>query len=244
MKNVLITGASGGIGSAMAEVFADNGYNVVIHYNKNRHKAEELLNRLREKNTCSAMTVQADLSSYESIKEMSDQIKNNFSHIDIIINNAAVSVQGLFTDITNGQWDNIFNVNVRGAFYCIREFIPEMISRKYGNIINIASMWGETGASCETAYSASKSALIGMTKALAKEVGPSGIRVNCISPGVIDTDMNSVHSEETMLALRDETPLGRIGHPSDIAQLALFLASDDAGFITGQVVGCNGGFLI
>lgn len=244
MKNVLITGASGGIGSAMAEVFADNGYNVVIHYNKNRHKAEELLNRLREKNTCSAMTVQADLSSYESIKEMSDQIKNNFSHIDIIINNAAVSVQGLITDITNGQWDNIFNVNVRGAFYCIREFIPEMISRKYGNIINIASMWGETGASCETAYSASKSALIGMTKALAKEVGPSGIRVNCISPGVIDTDMNSVHSEETMLALRDETPLGRIGHPSDIAQLALFLASDDAGFITGQVVGCNGGFLI
>jgi 3-oxoacyl-[acyl-carrier protein] reductase len=164
--------------------------------------------------------------------------------IDVLINNAGISVSGLFTDITLEQEKRIWEVNVMGAMNCARYALPFMLNRKYGKIINISSMWGQTGASCEVHYSASKAALIGFTKALAKELGPSGINVNCIAPGFITTEMNSCHSPETFQQFKEETPLERLGTPEDIAQTAAFLASDKASFITGQVIGVNGGYVI
>lgn len=164
--------------------------------------------------------------------------------VDVLINNAGVSSQKLFTDITDDDWRKTIGVNLDGVFYCCREVLPQMISRKNGVIINISSMWGEVGASCEVHYSASKAGVIGLTKALAKEVAPSGIRVNCISPGVIMTDMMSGFDDNTIEELKSETPLQRLGTPEDIASAALFLASDEASFITGQTLGVNGGFVI
>ena len=175
---------------------------------------------------------------------MFGNITDTFGQPDVLINNAGVSSQQLFTDVTEEEYDRIMDTNLKGPFLCTKEVLPGMIYRKSGCIINISSMWGQVGGSCETIYSASKAGLIGLTKALAKEEGPSGIRVNCIAPGVIDTKMNAMHSEETMQALKEETPLERIGTPQDIANAALFLASDQASFITGQVLGVNGGMII
>lgn len=164
--------------------------------------------------------------------------------IDVLVNNAGVSSQKLFADITDEDWKKTTGVNLDGVFFCCREALKPMISKKNGVIINISSMWGEVGASCEVHYSATKAGVIGLTKALAKEVAPSGIRVNCITPGVIMTDMMADFDEKTVNELREETPLGRLGTPEDIAGAALFLASEDASFITGQVLGVNGGFVI
>ena len=164
--------------------------------------------------------------------------------VDVLINNAGVSSQKLFTDITDDDWRKTIGVNLDGVFYCCREALPRMISQKSGVIVNISSMWGEVGASCEVHYSASKSGVIGLTRALAKEVAPSGIRVNCIAPGVIMTDMMNDYDDETIEELKSQTPLGRLGTPEDIASAALFLASDEASFITGQTLGVNGGFVI
>ena len=175
---------------------------------------------------------------------MVDKINSRFGGVDVLVNNAAVAQIKLFSDITSDDWDNIFNVNVKGMFNCTKAVLPYMIHQKHGKIVNISSIWGITGASCEVHYSASKAAVIGLTKALAKELGPSGIQVNCVAPGVVNTDMNAELSKEDIEQIADETPLGVIGNASDIANTVCFLASDKADFITGQVISPNGGLVI
>lgn len=242
-KTVLVTGASRGIGYETAKLFAKNGYNVAINYNNNREPAITLLNELLEAKY-SAMVVQADVSSKEQVDSMINAVNKQFGDIDILVNNAGIAKQRLFTDISVEEWDNMFDVNVKGMFLCCKGVLPAMIRNKSGKIINISSIWGITGASCEVLYSTTKAAVIGLTKALAKELGPSGIQVNCVAPGVIDTDMNSDLDEAAFKDLMDQTPLGIIGKCIDVAETIAFLAQDKANFITGQVISPNGGFLI
>lgn len=238
MKTVLITGASRGIGAATAKRFAEGGYNVIINYNKSEAEAKSLAGLIN------AYALKADIGNPAEVEKMMQRIENDFGGADVIINNAGISKFGLFTDMTEDEWQEIINVNLSGAYRVTRHGVKPMIAKKQGSIINISSMWGQVGSSCESAYSASKAGLIGLTKALAKELGPSNIRVNCIAPGVIDTDMNSSLTAETLAELREDTPLMRLGKPEDIADLAFFLASDEAAFITGQIIGSNGGFVI
>jgi len=240
-KIVLITGASGDIGSAAARLFAENGYSVIINYNRSQAEALALELELRQ-HGCDAVAVQADISDFTQVQHMFQVCEKKFGGVDVLVNNAGIAQQKLFTDITQVDFDNMFAVNVKGCFNCCQLALPYMIRRKEGKIINISSIWGVTGASCEVHYSASKAAVIGMTKALAKEVGPSNIQVNCITPGVIDTAMNAGLSHETIENLKAETPLGKLGQPSDVAELILFLASEKSDFITGQVIGVDGGF--
>ncbi len=243
MKTALITGASRGIGKAAAELFAENGYAVIINYNKSEEDALKLVSEIRAKGK-TAMAVKGDVSNPDEVSEMMKKISENFSSIDVLVNNAGISLQKMLTETTLEEWDNIFGITARGTFLVTKSVLPMMINKKYGSIINISSIWGNVGASCEVAYSSAKSALIGFTKALAKEVGPSGVRVNCLCPGVIDTDMNKMHSEETLSALCDETPLMRIGNPSEVAETILFLASEKSSFITGQVFSVDGGMTV
>ena len=238
MKTVLITGGSRGIGAEMVRRFSENGYRVAFVYRQSEEKARQLAAET------GALPICADIAIAEDARRAVREARAFLSNIDVLVNNAAVSAFSLFTDITDEAWDRMMQVNLNGAFYFCREILPEMIARHTGRIINISSMWGQVGASCEVHYSTAKAALIGLTKALAKEVGPSGITVNCIAPGVIETDMNAALNEETRAALCEETPLGRIGEPRDVAACALFLAGDGASFITGQVIGVNGGFVI
>lgn len=242
-KTALITGASRGIGYETAKLFAKNGYNVAINYNKNKELATALLNELLEAE-CSVMVVQADVSSKEQVDSMINSVHKQFGDIDVLVNNAGIAKQRLFTDISVQEWDYMFDVNVKGMFLCCQAVLPAMIRNKSGKIINISSIWGITGASCEVLYSATKAAIIGLTKALAKELGPSGIQVNCVAPGVIDTDMNSDLDKAAMDELMDQTPLGTIGKCIDVAETIAFLASEKSNFITGQVISPNGGFLI
>jgi len=239
----LITGASRGIGAACARRFARSGYSVALLYRSRADLAEALVNDLRQEGQ-DAFCLQADVADRAQAFAAAEDVLRRYRRIDVLINNAAIAQQKLFTDITEEEWDRMFAVNVKGAFNMTQAALPGMISRRSGSVINISSMWGQVGASCEVHYSASKAALIGMTQALAKEVGPSGVRVNCIAPGVIQTDMNAHLDEETMAALSEETPLMRIGAPDEIARAALFLAGEEASFITGQVLGVNGGFII
>ena len=239
-KVVLITGASRGIGRQMARDFVAQGYGVAIGYA--RHQSAAL--RLQAELGPSAMAFGADVADAQAVSAMVRQVYDHFGRIDVLINNAGISRFGLLTEEKEAQWRRMFDVNVHGAYHCIREVLPGMVRQKSGVILNISSMWGVVGASCEVCYSATKAALIGLTKALAKEVGPSGIRVNCIAPGVIETEMNAHLSGEAMQGLLEETPLGRIGRPEDISAAALFLASPQASFITGQVLGANGGLVI
>ena len=243
METVLITGASRGIGRETALIFSRLGYNVIINYNKSKEKAYELEKIITDKGG-KAFAVKADVSKKAEVDDMMDEIKNRFGGVDVLINNAAVAEQKMFCDITEYDWDRMFDINVKGCYNCIQAILPHMVHEKWGRIINISSIWGITGASCEVHYSASKAAVIGLTKALAKELGPSGITVNCVAPGVIDTDMNSALTEDIIKELKEETPLGKIGSPSDIAEIIAFLAGEKARFITGQVISPNGGFLI
>ncbi len=236
-KAAVITGASRGIGKATAVALAKEGYIPIINYLKNRETAERIAKETGGIAFC------ADVSS-DDVKEMTDYVIEKVGGIDILVNNAGISVTGLFTDITQEQEQRIFDVNLKGVFNCTRHIIPHMINQKFGKIINISSMWGEVGASCEVHYSATKAAIIGFTKALAKEVGPSGINVNCITPGVIMTDMNSEYSEEDLNILKEDTPLMSLGTPVDIANAVLFLTSESSKFITGQILGVNGGLVI
>ena len=238
MAIVLINGGARGIGRAMVEAFCNAGHSVAFTYKKSDAEANEL------SLATGALAIKADSALEEDVKRAVKTAREKLGGINVLVNNAAVSSFSLFTDITFEEWNNVFSVNVGGAFLYSKEVLFDMIREKSGRIINISSMWGITGASCEVHYSATKAALIGMTKALAKEVGPSNITVNCIAPGVIDTDMNKSLSKEDMDALVSETPLARIGSPKEIADAALFLASDNASFITGEVLNVNGGFLI
>lgn len=242
-KTVLITGASKGIGKQMAETFAVADYNVIINYNKSEKDAKELKCFLNRQG-CSAIALKADLSDTGQIKNMIEDTQKFFGGVDVLINNAGIAMQKLFCDVTDEEYNKIFDINVKGTFNCTKYVLPHMINKKQGKIINISSIWGMVGASCEVHYSASKAAIIGFTKALAKEVGPCNITVNCIAPGVIETDMNHNLDINTIYQLKEETPLGKIGSVQDIAQLALFLASEKASFITGQVISPNGGMVI
>ncbi len=242
-KVVLVTGASRGIGCEIARLFAMKGYRVAINYNQNEGAANALFNDLL-KAGYSSMLVQADVSNKEQVDSMIESINKQFGGIDVLVNNAGIAKQQLFTDISMQEWDRMFDVNVKGIFLCCQGVLPSMIRNKTGKIINISSIWGITGASCEVLYSTTKAAIIGLTKALAKELGPSNIQVNCVAPGVIDTDMNSDLDQAAFEELKDQTPLGVIGKGIDIAETVAFLASEKANFITGQVISPNGGLLI
>lgn len=237
-KTVLITGASRGIGAATAEIFADNGYNVIINYNKNRERAEQIAQKTGGK------IIQADISDIIQTGKMVDDIISEFKKIDVLVNNAGISVTGTFDSISDEDARRLFDVNIFGTFNCTKLVLPHMLRRKYGKIINVSSMWGQVGASCEVHYSASKAAVIGFTKALAKEVGPSGITVNCVSPGFISTDMTACYTKEEVNAICEEIPVGRTGSPYEVAQAVFYLASEQASYITGQILGINGGMIV
>lgn len=243
MKYALITGASGGIGAATARVFAQAGYGVAIHAHRNVDKLHALAQELSALSV-PVLEVCADLSNPVQAKTMVDNVLEKFCQLDILVCCSGLSHVGLVTDIDPQQWRTLFGVNVDGMHYCCQAVLPHMVHRKEGCILTVSSMWGQVGASCEVAYSATKGAVIAYTKALAQEVGPSNIRVNCIAPGVIATEMNAHLSPEDLDALADETPLGRIGTPEECAACALFLASEGASFVTGQVLAPNGGLVI
>lgn len=242
-RTVLVTGASRGIGRAIATLFAENDYNVLINYNNSETEALELYNNLKGKGY-SVDTYKADVSKKEEVNMMINYCIGQFEKIDVLINNAGISKTNLFTDISYEEWDEVMDVNLNGVFYTTKKALQYMLPEMSGKIINISSIWGMVGGSYEVHYSASKAAVIGMTKALAKELGPSNIQVNCIAPGVIQTDMLNNVSQDTLEILREETPLMKLGTVEDIAHCALFLASEKSNFITGQVISPNGGFVI
>lgn len=239
MKTVLITGAARGIGAAAAEGFAEAGYQVVINYLHSAEKAETLAARWPGR----ALAVQADVADPAQVEAMFAAAEKAFGGVDVLVCNAGIAAQQLFTDVTDEEWRRMLDVHLSGAFYCCRRALPYMIHKKWGRILTVSSMWGQVGGSCEVAYSAAKAGLIGLTKALAKEEGPSGVTVNCVAPGVIDTDMMASFSAEDKAALAEETPLGALGTPKQVADALVFLASDGASYITGQVLGVNGGLV-
>lgn len=242
-KTVLITGASKGIGANMAIRFAEKGYNVVMNYNNSVQSAIILQRSLKESGY-SVIAYKANVRNRLEVDLMVKEALYRFGSIDILINNAGISNQSLITDLSEQDWNDIIGVNLTGVFNCSQAVLPHMINQKSGKIINISSMWGEVGASCEVAYSAAKAGVIGFTKALAKEVGPSGITVNCITPGLIETSMNQELTVEDITSIVEDTPMGRIGSTDDVASAAMFLASDESQFITGQILGVNGGLVI
>lgn len=242
-KTVLITGGSRGIGAALVDTFAKKGYRVAFSYQSNQQIAHQIVENLTTQ-SCAVQAFKADVADWEQVQRLVQQTEDAFGKVDILINNAGIAQQKLFTDITPEEWRRMLGVHLDGTFYCCKAVLPGMISRKWGRIINISSMWGQVGASCEVHYSAAKAGIIGLTKALAQEEGPSGITVNCIAPGVIETDMMAGFSQEDKRELADQTPVCRLGTPQEIADAALFLAADNAGFITGQVLGVNGGMVV
>ena len=243
MSTVLITGASRGIGAQCALSFAKAGYDVALNYCRSEAKALALVKEI-EALGVKAFAVQADVADSAQVKGMFAAVRKELGTVDVLVNNAGIAHVGLLTDMTDDEWRRLIDTDLSGAFYCCREALVDMIRAHSGVIVNIASMWGEVGASCEAAYSAAKAGVIGLTKALAKEVGPSGVRVNAVSPGVVMTDMMAGFSDEDVAALKDETPLTSLGSPEDIADAVLFLASEKARFITGQVLSVNGGMVI
>ncbi len=242
MKVALVTGGSRGIGAAASKELAKLGYAVAVNYKSNSEAAKRVCEEISGFGGV-AEAFQADISDSDALDRMFSDIHSSLGGISVLVNNAGVSYIGLLQDMSDKEIKNLSDVNLTGAMLCTKRAVPDMIKRHDGTIINIASMWGEVGASCEVVYSACKAGIIGFTKALAKELGPSGIRVNCVSPGVIDTDMNSELTDETISELCEETPLLRIGKPSDVGKSIAFLASDEASFITGQVISVNGGII-
>jgi len=239
LKAALITGASRGIGAAAARTLAAEGYSLVLNYHTGREEAESLAASLPD-----ASAVGADISDPAQAQALVREAERIYGKIDLLVNNAGVAQQKLFTELTEEDWDRLFDVDVKGVFLVCRAALPGMLRRHQGSIVNVSSIWGLTGASCEVHYSAAKAAVIGLTKALAKEVGPSGIRVNCVAPGVVETRMNAALGEEALSALREDTPLNMLGTPEDIAAAIAFLGGEKARFITGQVLSPNGGFVI
>lgn len=236
---VLISGGDRGIGAAAARAFYAAGYRVAVLYHSNAKAAAEL-----EKQLPGITAVQCDVASRASCELAFHTAEQALGRVDVLVSNAGIAQQKLFTDITPEEWQHMLDVNLTGAFHLCQLALPGMIRRKAGRILTVSSMWGQTGGSCEVHYSAAKAGLIGLTKALAKEEGPSGITVNCVAPGVIDTDMMAAFTAEDKAALAEETPVGRLGSADEVAQLLVFLAGEGAGYITGQVFGVNGGLVI
>ena len=244
MSTVLITGASRGIGAATARLFAEKGWNVAVNYNKSAQAAEDLVRELAGLGV-RACAIRADVADPEQATELVEQTVRELGGLDALVCNAGIALpQQLLTDTTDEQWRQIFAANVDGMFYTIRAAVPHFVHQKAGHIVTLSSVWGVTGGSCEVAYSAAKGAVIAMTKALAKELGPSGITVNCVAPGVIATDMNKHLDGDSLEALRQEIPLERIGTPEDVARSIFFLANGESAYITGQVLQPNGGIFI
>ena len=242
MKKVaLISGSSRGIGRACADTLAHRGYAVCINYIERQDKAEELCKKLLDEGL-EAMCFRADVSDRAAVHEMVEAVRRRFGEVTLLVNNAGIARQLQFQDISEEYWRRIFDVNLNGAFNTIQEVLPGMLDAHSGCIVNVSSIWGLHGASCEVAYSSTKHAIVGLTRSLAQELAPTNIRVNCVAPGVIDTDMVQVLGSETLAQLASVTPLGRLGRPEDIAQAVAFLASDSASFITGQVICADGGF--
>ena len=236
---VLISGGDRGIGAAAARAFWQEGYRVAVLYHTHAEAAAAL-----EEELPGLLAVQCDVASRASCEVAFHTVEQAFGHVDVLVSNAGIAQQKLFTDITPEEWQHMLDVNLTGAFHLCQLALPGMIRRKAGRILTVSSMWGQTGGSCEVHYSAAKAGLIGLTKALAKEEGPSGITVNCVAPGVIETDMMAAFTAEDKAALAEETPVGRLGTADEVAKLLVFLAGEDAGYITGQVFGVNGGLVI
>lgn len=243
MKTVLITGASRGIGREIAIKFASEGYNIVLNYNNSETKAKTLAKSI-EKFGVKCLLIKADVSIESEVVDMVNLALNKFGKIDVLVNNAGVALSKLFQLTTTDEIARVFGVNTFGVINCSKAVVPSMVSEKTGKIINISSIWGKVGASMETIYSASKGAVIAFTMALAKELAPSNISVNCVCPGVIDTDMLLEYSDDDKKELKEQTPLNRLGTPQDVANAVYFLASDNATFITGQVITVDGGFAL
>ncbi len=245
IPTAVVTGGSRGIGAATAALLFHKGYNVVINYHQSKEQAQSLASSLnREDVPQRAMAVQADVADRTAVASLFASSAQAFGPVSLLVNNAGIAQQKLFPDVTEADWRAMVGVHLDGVFYCSQEALRQMLPRHAGRIVNISSMWGQIGGSCEVPYSAVKAAVIGMTKALAKEVGPSHITVNCICPGVIDTEMNSGLSPEIRAELAEETPLCTLGTAQDVAAAVAFLASDEASFITGQVLGVNGGLVV
>ena len=238
----LVTGSSRGIGRAVARKLAAEGCAVCINYRERQDCADALAAELTAAG-CRAMAVRADVSQRQQVNDMVHRVEDTFGPVSLLVNNAGVAGQALFQDITDELWHRYFSVNVDGAFHTVQAVLPHMLHDHAGCIVNISSIWGLRGASCEVTYAATKAAVIGLTRSLAMELAPSGIRVDCVAPGVIDTDMVQVLGEETLRDLAAQTPLGRLGTPEDIAEAVCFLASDKTSFITGQVLTADGGFI-
>lgn len=242
-KLALITGSSRGIGRAAARKLAEEGYNIIINYKEHKEQAESIVREIEEIGR-TAMMIQADVSKYEEVKKMFNEIFKYFRRLDLLVNNAGIASLKTFNEITPEYWKEIFDTNVNGMFNCCKFAVPKMISQKEGVIINVASIWGIVGASCETHYSATKGAIVAFTKALAKELGPSNIRVNSVAPGPVMTDMLATLPEDILEKVKEDTPLNKIATPEEIAEYIYFLASDKADLLTGQVMSPNGGFII
>lgn len=240
-KNVLITGSSRGIGRACALAFASAGYHVFINCRKSVEQLEDLSREILSSGGSCTM-VPGDVGNPEDVRRIFDIIEKEAGGLDVLVNNAGIAWFGLLTDMTDSQWQDLISTNLSSVFYCCRAAVPYMVSRKAGKIINVSSMWGTSGASCEAAYSAAKSGVHGLTRALAKELAPSNIQVNAIACGVIDTEMNPRLNEEERLALAEEVPAGRFGTPDETAQMILMLAEAPE-YLTGQIIGFDGGFL-
>lgn len=240
-KVVVVTGGSRGIGAQIVKTLANENYKVILNYNNSKEQAEKIQQELLEQGK-EIEVIKADVSKKEEAEKLIQFAINKFNKIDILINNAGISQEGLFTDVTEEEWQKIINTNLNSVFYCNQQALKYMIQEQHGCIINISSIWGETGASCEVAYSTTKAAINGMTKALAKEVGPSNIRVNAIAPGIIDTDMNKNLTIEERKQIKEQIPLNKIGKAIDIAKCVKWLVEDE--YTTGQIISINGGWYI
>ena len=242
-RTVIVTGASRGIGRETSKQFCIEGYNVLINYNKSEKEAVDLLQSL--KGTGGRVEAyKADITIRDEVDNMIEYCLSKYGSIDVLVNNAGIAQTKLFTDITQEDWENMIDVNLTGTFNCSQSVLKHFINKKRGKIINVSSIWGITGASCEVHYSTVKAGIIGLTKALAKELGPSNIQVNCVAPGVVRTDMLSEYTCKELKEIEEAIPLKRLGEPIEIANIITFLASEYADYITGQIISPNGGFVI